>query len=158
MSNLALLGTMPEILQIEQEILKQPQVECPVELMKKDYEDFLVEFGFTQEGVDIILNDRSNDILTIDPLCLAEIKESPIAGFGMFAIKNIGIGGNIGVVRLCGKRTLAGRYTNHSPTPNAIFILLNTGDLVMVAFNDITLGEEVTINYRQAGKVNGYTR
>jgi len=30
MSNLALLGTMPEILQIEQEILKLPQVECPV--------------------------------------------------------------------------------------------------------------------------------
>jgi len=30
MSNLSLLGTMPEILQIEQEILKQPQVECPV--------------------------------------------------------------------------------------------------------------------------------
>lgn len=31
MSNLALLGTMPEILQIEQEILKLPQVECPLE-------------------------------------------------------------------------------------------------------------------------------
>lgn len=30
MSNLALLGTMPEILQIEQEILKLPQVECPL--------------------------------------------------------------------------------------------------------------------------------
>jgi len=30
MSNLALLGTMPEILQIEQELLKQPQVECPL--------------------------------------------------------------------------------------------------------------------------------
>lgn len=30
MSNLALLGTMPEILQIEQEILKRPQIECPV--------------------------------------------------------------------------------------------------------------------------------
>ena len=31
MSNLALLGTMPEILQIEQEILKLPQVELPIE-------------------------------------------------------------------------------------------------------------------------------
>ena len=31
MSNLALLGTMPEILQIEQEILKLPQVELPLE-------------------------------------------------------------------------------------------------------------------------------
>lgn len=31
MSNLAELGTMPEILRIEQEILKMPQVELPVE-------------------------------------------------------------------------------------------------------------------------------
>jgi len=29
-SNLALLGTMPEILRIEQELLKLPQTECPV--------------------------------------------------------------------------------------------------------------------------------
>jgi quercetin dioxygenase-like cupin family protein len=31
MSNLAELGTMPEILRIEQEILKMPQVELPIE-------------------------------------------------------------------------------------------------------------------------------
>ena len=38
MSNLSLLGTMPEILQIEQEILKQPQVEKILVIKQPEYD------------------------------------------------------------------------------------------------------------------------
>ena len=124
-----------------------------VNTIRKDYTDFLNEYGFTQEFVDVILKlDTMDDK---DPTSLVVIKDSVIEGVGMFAVRDITKGELIAMARVNGVRVLAGRYTNHSPTPNAIFVLEESMDLSMVASQDITSGEEVTINYRQAGEVNG---
>lgn len=124
-----------------------------VNTIRKDYTDFLNEYGFTQEFVDVILKlDTMDDK---DPTSLVVIKDSVIEGVGMFAVRDITKGELIAMARVNGVRVLAGRYTNHSPTPNAIFVLEESMDLSLVASQDITSGEEVTINYRQAGEVNG---
>jgi SET domain-containing protein len=124
-----------------------------VNTIRKDYSDFLNEYGFTQEFVDVILKlDTMDDK---DPTSLVVIKDSIIEGVGMFAVRDITKGERIAMARVNGVRVLAGRYTNHSPTPNAIFVLEDSMDLSLVASQDITSGEEVTINYRQAGEVNG---
>ena len=124
-----------------------------VNTIRKDYTDFLNEYGFTQEFVDVILKlDTMDDK---DPTSLVVIKDSIIEGVGMFAVRDITKGELIAMARVNGVRVLAGRYTNHSPTPNAIFVLEESMDLSLVASQDITSGEEVTINYRQAGEVNG---
>ena len=124
-----------------------------VNTIRKDYTDFLNEYGFTQEFVDVILKlDTMDDK---DPTSLVVIKDSVIEGVGMFAVRDITKGELIAMARVNGVRVLAGRYTNHSPTPNAIFVLEEFMDLSLVASQDITSGEEVTINYRQAGEVNG---
>lgn len=124
-----------------------------VNTIRKDYTDFLNEYGFTQEFVDVILKlDTMDDK---DPTSLVVIKDSVIEGVGMFAVRDITKGELIAMARVNGVRVLSGRYTNHSPTPNAIFVLEESMDLSLVASQDITSGEEVTINYRQAGEVNG---
>ena len=124
-----------------------------VNTIRKDYTDFLNEYGFTQEFVDVILKlDTMDDK---DPTSLVVIKDSVIEGVGMFAVRDITKGELIAMARVNGVRVIAGRYTNHSPTPNAIFVLEESMDLSLVASQDITSGEEVTINYRQAGEVNG---
>ena len=124
-----------------------------VNTIRKDYTDFLNEYGFTQEFVDVILKlDTMDDK---DPTSLVVIKDSVIEGVGMFAVRDITKGELIAMARVNGVRVIAGRYTNHSPTPNAIFVLEESMDLSLVASQDIPSGEEVTINYRQAGEVNG---
>lgn len=127
-----------------------------LESIRKDYQDFLDEYGFTQEFVDSMLelptlDDRGNGY----PL---ELRESPIEGKGLFAINGFKNTEFIAMVRVNGARIFAGRYTNHSPTPNARFVLEESGDLSMEAVCDIAPGEEVTINYRQVGEVNGYKK
>lgn len=121
-----------------------------------DYTDFLNEYGFTQEFVDTILAMGTLD--NEDAMCKVELKDSAIEGKGMFAVQDVEAGGYLAMVRIDGVRALAGRYTNHSPTPNALFVLDKIGDLRMEALHNITSGEEVTINYRQAGEVNGTKR
>jgi SET domain len=127
-----------------------------VKSIHKDYVDFLNEYGFTQDFVDTILAmETLNDI---DTMRRVELKESAIDGDGMFAIQNVEAGGYLAMARIDGVRALAGRYTNHSPTPNALFVIDDIGDLRMEALHNITNGEEVTINYRQAGEVNDTKR
>jgi hypothetical protein len=84
------------------------------------------------------------------------VKESPIDGRGMFATAPIEAGEVIAPARIEGKRTPAGRYVNHSISPNAHFVLRENGDLDLVASVGINgnMGgrteSEITIDYRQA--------
>jgi len=124
-----------------------------IELIRNDYKDFLNEYGFTQEYVDTMLDLPTTDDRGTD--YILELRDSPIDGRGLFAIEAINEGEYIAMVRVNGKRMLAGRYTNHSPAPNAVFIHDGSGDLSMLSLQNIAVGEEVTVNYRQAGEVNG---
>jgi hypothetical protein len=127
-----------------------------IELARKDYEAFLDEYGFSQAFVNTWLamptvDDHSSKMLLT-------LKESPIDGVGMFALEDVKAGTKLAMARVKGARVLAGRYTNHSPVPNAIFFLTYDGDLSLIAADNIKAGEEVTINYRQAGEVNGHKK
>lgn len=86
---------------------------------------------------------------------------SAIEGTGLFATAPIGAGELIAPARIDGKRTPAGRYTNHSKSPNAEMALLPNGDIHLIALKPITGchggqdGEEITIDYRQALSLSG---
>ena len=81
-----------------------------------------------------------------------QVSSSQIEGKGLFATGNFREGDLIAPVYL-GGITPAGQYTNHSPNPNAEFVLVNN-DVVLVALRDIEgckggeLGEEITVDYR----------
>ena len=86
------------------------------------------------------------------------LSESMIHGKGLIASCNIYADETIAPARVDGKRTPAGRYTNHSDTPNARMVR-REGDIYLVA-NQLIAGclggqdgEEITVDYRQANKV-----
>ena len=84
------------------------------------------------------------------------VSDSKIEGKGLFASGNIQAGEVIAPARINEKRTPAGRYTNHSKNANAVFVLRDNEDIDLVASKPISgmrgglLGEEITIDYRQA--------
>ena len=82
---------------------------------------------------------------------------SVIEGKGLFATADIAAGELIAPARISGKRTIAGRYTNHAAAPNAEFqAAFPYGDINLVALRTIEGcrggydGEEITIDYRAA--------
>lgn len=86
---------------------------------------------------------------------------SAIEGTGLFATAPIFAGELIAPARIDGKRTPAGRYTNHSKSPNAEMVILPNGDIDLMALQPIAGchggqdGEEITIDYRQALALSG---
>ena len=75
---------------------------------------------------------------------------SEIDGLGLFAKLFIPAEGRIAIARVGGKRTMAGRYTNHSFKPNAVARMLYDGGVEYIAAEDIFIGSEITLDYRQA--------
>ena len=75
------------------------------------------------------------------------VMPSKIGGKGVFATKFIGLGTEICPARIGGKRTPAGRYTNHGFQENAEMKLCG-GNAFIIAKADIHAGEEITVNYR----------
>lgn len=88
------------------------------------------------------------------------VRDSDIEGKGLFASWPFKKGSIIGPARLNDKRTIIGRYTNHSESPNARPKLILGGDIILIATRDINgcmggdKGEEITVNYREMLKVN----
>jgi hypothetical protein len=86
---------------------------------------------------------------------------SPIEGKGLFATADIKTGDVVCPARINGKRTQAGRFTNHSISPNARMNLLLNGNIDLVALTDIegckggSIGTEITIDYRHALSLSG---
>jgi len=89
------------------------------------------------------------------------VAESPIEGKGLFLTSPVKSGDIICAARVDGNRTQAGRYTNHSATPNAKMVKLPNGDIDLVALFDIEgckggdMGVEITVDYRQALALSG---
>lgn len=126
-----------------------------------DYQRFLVEYGFTEEALAPLVENQADQIPMPAGFDQVELRDSPIHGKGLFATRHIPAGELIAPVRLSGMRTPAGRYTNHSTEPNAKFFRLRAaadGDMIMFAALPIEPGDEVVIDYRQAGAVNGNGR
>lgn len=84
------------------------------------------------------------------------VRNSSIEGKGVFLSAPATEGEVIAPARIGGLRTPAGRYANHSKTPNAKFVKDEGGDIWLVATRRVSgcaggsQGEEVTVDYRQS--------
>lgn len=125
----------------------------------EDREDFaaaIAEFGFDADTVNAISENEDDQM----PLPHGEYKmmvaSSRIHGKGVFATADIAPNELIAPARIDGKRTPAGRFTNHSKNPNAEMVLTDSGDIFLFAKQVISgckggnVGEEITVDYRQA--------
>jgi hypothetical protein len=125
----------------------------------EDNADFVLaitEYGFSEKTV------REQSENTLDQINFpfggygVMVSDSSIEGKGLFATKNFCCNEIIAPARINGMRTPAGRYTNHSKTPNAIMVLGDNGDIDLVAKSEIkgcqggNIGQEITVDYRQA--------
>lgn len=122
---------------------------------REDFYAVLEEYGFDQQTVKKQSEDTSDQIQM--PMGAWQFKTgaSPIHGTGIFMTSNASAGYVVGPARIGGMRTPLGRYTNHSPNPNAFMRFLPGGDVELVLLRDVVGcqgghdGEEVTIDYRQ---------
>lgn len=110
-----------------------------------DYRDFLAEIGFNDSDVRKA-SEKSTDRIDIDTNVIY-LCESDIEGIGIFSSTGIDKGDIVMAALLGGMRTQAGRYTNHSGSPNASMQYIGE-DIYLVAISDIPKGEELTTNYR----------
>jgi quercetin dioxygenase-like cupin family protein len=83
------------------------------------------------------------------------IRNSPIHGKGLFLSMNAAEGELIAPATVGGYRTVAGKYVNHSATPNCRYERIN-GETYLVSIKPISgafggnPGDELTADYRQA--------
>jgi hypothetical protein len=126
---------------------------------RTDYEALLYECGVPHEVARQQSEDESDQIWL--DIGIVRVTDSPIEGKGLFATAPILAGSVICPARINGLRTQAGRYTNHSASPNAVMVATDTGDINLVALRDIAgcmggnMGEEITIDYRAALRLSG---
>lgn len=144
--------TDPE--EIEEEIIAETFQRLDGFLARRDYEGFLLESGFTEDDVQRVTH--GSEVITTknDKFCVAE---SEINGSGLFPLARIKAGDVIGPALLNGVKTTAGRYTNHSGTPNAEMIVMDDKNINLVALRDIG-DEEITTDYRNTLLVQGVAK
>lgn len=119
-----------------------------------DYTMALAEYGFTHEVARAQSVDESDCIPFPHGSFKVRVQKSNIEGKGLFATSSIKHGERIAPARLGGKRTPAGRFTNHAKYPNAQMVMRD-GDIYLQAIADIEgckggeTGDEITVDYRQ---------
>jgi len=116
-----------------------------------NYEEFLDEIGITQEQVEAALASQPLPVpKEIDALYY--VAPSKIHGNGTFAAMDILMGDTIGAVMSGDLWTEAGRYTNHSSSPNTTTVILD-GELCLIALEPIKKDEELTVDYVQVREI-----
>ena len=88
----------------------------------------------------------SHDPTTFDaaPIPGVEVRDSRVAGQGLFACAAFAAGDRVAPGVSAGKRTLAGRYINHGTSPNVVY---DAQSSAFVALRDIEPGEELLSDY-----------
>lgn len=126
-----------------------------IELDRSDYVSAITEFGFAEKIVRAQSEDTSDQVALPFGAYKIKVAASKIEGKGLIAMADIAVNEIIAPARISGKRTIAGRYTNHSKHPNARMCVLSNGDIDLVAIAPITGchggldGEEITTDYRE---------
>jgi hypothetical protein len=118
----------------------------------EDYSVFLTQIGMSQPDMDRIV-ENEDDQIDMPEGYFVEVKPSKIHGNGLFATKDFKAGELICPGRINGKRTPAGRYTNHSTNANVVPEKVGD-DINAVALRDIYKGEELLVDYRASIRVN----
>ena len=115
---------------------------------RNDYQLFLNESNQTEEMV----RNLSENVTNLTHLPNGEYKFvtsiSNIEGVGIFATGKILSNELLGPARIKNKRTILGRFINHSANPNTVPKRTEDG-FDIVAKKPIYSGEEITINYRE---------
>lgn len=124
--------------------------------MKKDLEDyqqFLAEFGITEEWARARAEITSDMVRMPDERYPFHLDVSGIEGLGVFATVSIAAGAIVGPGRIGAYRTILGRYCNHARKPNAKMIETPSG-VSLVATVEIAPHEEITTDYRDNAAAN----
>jgi hypothetical protein len=125
-----------------------------MELARSDFEAFVAEMGIPRDALEALVR---NDVdLVPMPVGVWNLRTGPseIEGTGTFVVRDAVQDELLAPMNHELRRTPAGRYTNHSPVPNARMV--SDGDqLNLVALSFIAAGTEVTIDYRQAYQERG---
>jgi SET domain len=120
-----------------------------------DYDQMLADIGISAELVWAQSENPDDQIPFPVGAYKVQIADSAIHGKGCFATGSFNEEEVIATARIKGKRTPAGRFINHSRCPNAKMVLCGN-DINVVAIRQIRgnlggqLGEEITVDYRQA--------
>ena len=120
-----------------------------------DYCKMRDEYGFEEEALRAQSENTTDRVEFPYGGYSVSLSSSDIEGTGLFASGNFKKGEDIAPARIGELRTPAGVYTNHSIAPNAA-VVERGDDIYWVANRDIQgccgghLGEEITINYRDA--------
>jgi len=130
---------------------------------REDFKRIIKELGFTEETVRAQSEDETDQIPFPSGSYRVAVCASQIEGRGLFATANIKAGEYIAPARIAGKRTPAGRYTNHAKTPNAK-MEREGGGMCLVAIHDIQgmrgglIGDEITVHYGDVYKLHEVKR
>lgn len=123
---------------------------------REDYKKMLIDVGVSHEIALSQSENESDQIPLPSGSYKIKVSNSNIQGKGVLAASKIKKDEVIAPARINGKRTPAGRFTNHALNPNARMIMLDNGDINLVATKEIKgcyggkNGDEITIDYRQA--------
>jgi hypothetical protein len=125
---------------------------------REDYYRMLEEGGFSAEQVRRESEFEGDQIPFPSGSYGVAVFPSPIEGDGLFATANFKPGDIIAPARIDIFRTPAGRYTNHSPNPNAVMVLNQAGiDLMAIkpikGYQGGVIGDEITVDYRESIKI-----
>lgn len=121
--------------------------QCFEDACRDDYLSVLDEYGFTHETALKHSEDMSDRVDIDQDRC--KVDNSIISGMGLMSLVNFSTGDVIMKARVGGKRTQAGRFTNHSILPNSRMVMLSNGDIDLVAIKNIAQ-EEITCDYRDS--------
>lgn len=123
---------------------------------REDYSLMLAEYGLYEKTVREQSENEADQTEMPFGYSGVAVFDSGIEGKGLFSASGFRPGDIIAPARILGKRTPAGRYTNHAKQPNSKMVLHEDGDIYLVAVKDISgckggdCGEEITIDYRQS--------
>jgi hypothetical protein len=117
-----------------------------------DYGAFLHQIGMTQDEMDKIVQIES-DLVEMPDGVGVELRDSPIHGKGLFAIRDFEAGEVVCPGRIEGKRTPGGRFINHSVDCNITPTKVGD-DIYATAARKIRAGDELLVDYRASMRVN----
>lgn len=136
---------------IEKTLIAETFEELDGFIERQDYERFLIDCDLTEEDVQAVTH-RDDEVILFNHVMV--VKKSPIHGLGLFTEISLSEGQRIPAM-VNGKRTIAGRYVNHSATPNTRVVVTNDKNIRLYTLQDIGSDEEITTDYRDNLKVQG---
>jgi hypothetical protein len=131
-----------------------PQINYDHSADREDYAAMLADVGVDESVAQAQAADESDCIPFPSGSYACAVYDSPIAGKGLFATADFPESSVIAPAKVGTNRTPAGRYINHSPTPNAEMVEYG-GNIYAVALRHIAgcrsglPGEEITTDYRK---------